>query len=218
MEDNNGTITLYLADDHTLVRQGIAALITRLNDISVVGESGEGLKVVEQVVQLKPRVVVLDLSMPGLNGLDVCKQLSRKAKGTAILILTMHAEEEFIARALENGASGYMLKEAAADQLAEAVRAVARGDLYLGTGVPRGVLGRLTNGADSDPYNSLTIREREVLQLIAEGKTNRDIAEMFQLSVKTVDTHRAHLMRKLSIHDQTSLVKFAIRRGIVQIH
>ena len=216
--ENNGTITLFLADDHTLVRQGIAALITRSDDIRVVGECGEGLKVVEQVMHLKPDVVVLDLSMPGLNGLDVCKQLARKAKGTAILILTMHAEEEFIVRALENGASGYMLKEAAADQLTEAVRTVARGDLYLGTGVPRGVLGRLTNGTDADPYNRLTIREREVLQLVAEGKTNRDIATMLDLSVKTVDTHRAHLMRKLDIHDQTSLVKFAIRRGIVQVH
>jgi DNA-binding NarL/FixJ family response regulator len=216
--ENDGTITLFLADDHTLVRQGIAALIARSDDIRVIGDGGEGLKVVEQVVRLKPHVVVLDLSMPGLNGLDVCKQLARKAKGTAILILTMHAEEEFIVRALENGASGYMLKEAAADQLAEAVRAVARGDLYLGTGVPRGVLSRLTSGAAADPYNSLTIREREVLQLIAEGKTNRDIATMLDLSVKTVDTHRAHLMRKLNIHDQTSLVKFAIRRGIVQVH
>jgi len=213
----NTTISLFLADDHTLVRQGIAALVNQTSDLRVVGECGDGLKVVEEVLKTKPDVVILDLSLPGLNGLDVCRQLSRKAKGTAILVVTMHTEEEFIVRALESGASGYLIKEAAADQLNEAVRSVSRGDLYLGPGVPRGVLARLTAGADADPYNRLTVREREVLQLIAEGKTNRHIAKILQLSVKTVDTHRAHLMRKLNIHDQTTLVKYAIRRGIVQV-
>jgi DNA-binding NarL/FixJ family response regulator len=212
------TINLFLADDHTLVRQGITALLTKTPDICVIGECGDGLKVVEEVLALKPDVVVLDLQMPGLNGTEICRQLTKKAKGTAVLVLTMFAEEEFIVRALENGASGYLLKEAAADQLTEAIRTVARGDLYLGPGVPRGILGRLTAGGNNaDPYNQLTTREREVLQLIAEGRTNRDIAEVLKLSVKTVDTHRAHLMRKLNIHDQTTLVKFAIRRGIVQV-
>ncbi len=210
-------ISLFLADDHTLVRQGIAAIINQGDDMEVVGECGDGLKVTEEVLQTKPDVLILDLTMPGLNGLDICRQLSRKAKGTAILVVTMHADEEFIVRALENGASGYLIKDAAAEQLAEAVRTVARGDLYLGPGVPRAVLGRLTAGPDADPYNRLTARERQVLQLIAEGKTNRHIAEMLDLSVKTVDTHRAHLMRKLDIHDQTTLVKYAIRRGIVQM-
>jgi len=210
-------IGLFLADDHTLVRQGIAAIISQAEDMEVVGECGDGLKVTEQVLQAKPDVLILDLTMPGLNGLEICRQLSRKAKGTAILVVTMHADEEFIVRALENGASGYLIKDAAAEQLAEAVRTVARGDLYLGPGVPRAVLSRLTGGRDADPYNRLTARERQVLQLIAEGKTNRDIAEMLKLSVKTVDTHRAHLMRKLDIHDQTTLVKYAIRRGIVDV-
>lgn len=211
-------IKLFLADDHTLVRQGIAALVARAADMRVVGECGDGLNVVAQVLRSKPDVVILDLTMPGMNGLDVCRQLSRKARRAAILVVTMHAEEEFIVRALENGASGYLIKEAAADQLAEAVRTVARGDLYLGPGVPRGVLARLTGGPGADPYNQLTARERQVLQLIAEGKTNRECAKILKLSVKTVDTHRAHLMRKLDIHDQTSLVKYAIRRGIVQVH
>jgi DNA-binding NarL/FixJ family response regulator len=210
-------IGLFLADDHTLVRQGIAALVNQTPDMRVVGECGDGLKVVEEVLKSKPDVVVLDLTLPGLNGLDVCRQLTRKAKGIAVLVVTMHVEEEFIVRSLESGASGYLIKEAAADQLAEAVRTVARGDLYLGPGVPRAVLSRLTAGPDADPYNRLTVREREVLQLIAEGKTNRRVAEILDLSVKTVDTHRAHLMRKLDIHDQTSLVKYAIRRGIVQV-
>ncbi|HET6428312.1 MAG TPA: response regulator transcription factor [Phycisphaerae bacterium] len=208
-------IRLFLADDHTLVREGIAALIEREPDLSVIGQCGDGLKVVEEVLKVRPDVVVLDLAMPGLNGTDICRQLSRKARKMPVLILTMYADEEFIVRALENGAAGYLVKEAAGDQLAEAVRTVARGDLYLGPGVPRNVLSRLAAGTKSDPYNKLTPREREVLQLIAEGKTNRNIAEVLGLSVKTVDTHRAHLMRKLGIHDQTTLVKFALRRGIV---
>jgi DNA-binding NarL/FixJ family response regulator len=140
--------------------------------------------------------------------------LSRRQKNVAILVLTMHAEEEFVVRALESGASGYLLKEAAAEQLAEAVHTVAAGKVYLGPGVSRSVLNKLVNGKGSDPYNQLTARERQVLQLIA----NRTISEMLGLSVKTVDTHRARMMRKLDIHDQTNLVKYAIRRGIVSIH
>lgn len=211
-------ITVFLADDHTLVRQGIAALVSKNPDVKVVGQCGDGLKVVEQVLAARPNVVVLDLQMPGLNGLDICRQLSRKAKGAGILVLTMHADEEFIIQALENGASGYLLKEAAADQLNEALLAVAAGQLYLGPGVPSSVLNRLAQGKGSDPYNTLTARERQVLQLIAEGKTDREIAPILGLSVKTVDTHRAHAMRKLGLHDQTALVKFALRRGIVHLH
>ena len=212
------TITIFLADDHTMFREGLAALVAREDRIRVVGQCGDGLKVFEQVRQLQPDVVVLDISMSGLNGLDICRQLSRRQKNVAILVLTMHAEEEFVVRALESGASGYLLKEAAAEQLAEAVHTVAAGKVYLGPGVSRSVLNKLVNGKGSDPYNQLTARERQVLQLIAEGKTNRTISEMLGLSVKTVDTHRARMMRKLDIHDQTNLVKYAIRRGIVSIH
>lgn len=211
-------IGLFLADDHTLVREGIAALLSSHLDLTVVGECGDGLRVVDEVIKTKPDVVLLDLSMPGLNGLDICKQLTRKCKATAVLVVTMHTDEEFIVRSLENGAAGYIIKEAAADQLADAIRTVARGDLYLGPGVPRSVLGRLTAGRKNDPYSKLTARERQVLQLIAEGKTNRTIAKVLTLSVKTVDTHRAHLMRKLGIHDQTTLVKYALKKGIVQLH
>ncbi len=210
-------IRVFLADDHTLVREGIAVLIGAAEDMEVVGQCGDGLKVAAEVLRTKPTVVVLDLTMPGMNGLDICRQLQRRAKGVGVLVLTMHTDEEFIVRALENGASGYLVKEAAADQLAEAVRTVARGELYLGPRVPKTVLHRLTAGGGEDPYNKLTARERQVLQLIAEGKTNRQVAEVLGLSVKTVDTHRAHLMRKLGIHDQTTLVKYALKRGIVQL-
>ena len=213
----NDQILVYLADDHAMVREGLAALVGSDKEIRVVGQCGDGLKVVEEVRTLKPDVLILDITMPGLNGLDVCREISRKAPGTAILILTMHDDEQFIAKALENGASGYLLKEAAAGQLNEAVHAVAKGQLFLGPGIPRGVLQRIGQGTD-DPYDQLTIRERQVLQSIAEGKTNRQIADELKLSIKTVDTHRSHLMRKLDIHDQTSLVKYAIRKGIVTLH
>jgi len=207
-------VTVFIADDHAMVREGLAALVARDPTITVVGQCGDGLKVVEQVLALKPNVVILDISMPGLNGLDVCRELTRKAKGSAVLILTMHDNEQFVARSLEYGASGYLLKEAAAEQLAEAVHAVARGELYLGPHIPKSALQRIGR-SDGDPYEKLTTRERQVLQLIAEGKTNRQIAEELSVAVKTVDTHRSRLMRKLNIHDQTTLVKYALRKGIV---
>lgn len=211
----NGTISLFLADDHVLVCQGIAALLAKQPDMTVVGHCGDGLKVVDEVMRTKPDVVVLDLQMPGLHGVDICRQITRKAKHTAVLVLTMHADEEFIVQALENGACGYMLKEAAFDQLVEAVRTVAHGNLYLGAGVPRGVLSRLTEAKRDDPYNRLTPRERQVLHLIAEGKTSKKIAGMLSLSPKTVDTHRAHLMAKLDIHDLATLVKYAMKKKLL---
>jgi len=210
-------ITVFIADDHEMVREGLAALVANDPNIRVVGHCGDGLAVVEQVQKLRPKVVILDITMPRLNGLDICRELSRKVNGTAVLILTMHDEEQFIARALENGASGYLVKEAAGGQLKEAVHAVAQGDLYLGPGISRNVL-QLISTKNKDPYDSLTTRERQVLQLIAEGKTNRQIAEELNLAVKTIDTHRSNLMRKLGIHDQTNLVKYAIRKGIVRLH
>jgi DNA-binding NarL/FixJ family response regulator len=210
-------ITIFLADDHAMVREGLAALVGREADFHIVGQCGEGLKVVEQVMACCPDVLVLDIMMPGLNGLDICRELTRKTKGLAVLILSMYEDEQFIARALEYGASGYVLKESAALQLAEAIRAVARGELFLGPGIPRTVLDHLADGS-GDPYESLTTRERQVLQCVAEGKTNRQVAEELGLAVKTIDTHRMRLMRKLNIHDQTSLVKFAVRRGLVALH
>jgi DNA-binding NarL/FixJ family response regulator len=209
-------ITVFLADDHAMVREGLAALVSEDDRIQVVGQTGDGLRVTEEIRRLSPRVVLLDVTMPGLNGLDVCREISRKFKDTAVLILTMHDDEQFIATALENGASGYILKEGAADELCEAVRKVAQGELCLGTGVPKSAVLRAVRGND-DPYNRLTTRERQVLQLIAEGKTNRAIADELGLAVKTIDTHRSRLMRKLGIHDQTSLVKYALRRGIISL-
>ena len=208
-------IGVFLVDDHAMVREGLAALVAGQEDIAVVGQCGDGSEVVKEVTRLQPDVVLLDIVLPGLNGLEICRQLARRARKVGVLILTMHNDEEFIARALEYGARGYLLKDSAADRLAEAIRADARRQLYLGPGVPKKVLQRIGQ-VQADPYEQLTAREREVLQLIAEGMTNRRIAKQLRLSVKTVDTHRARLMRKLDIHDQTTLVKYAISKGMVR--
>lgn len=208
--------TVFLADDHTMVRQGLAALVDQEKDLQVVGQCGNGLKVLDQLVGRKPRVAVLDIGMPGLNGLDICREVNEKLPSTGILILTMHDEEQFVVEALENGARGYLLKESAAGLLPEAIRHVASGQVYLGPGVPEEALGQVGN-EDCDKYQQLTSRERQVLQLIAEGKTNRTIADQLNLAVKTVDTHRTRLMRKLDIHNQTDLVKYALRRGIISL-
>lgn len=208
-------ITVFLADDHAMVREGLAAMLTKHDDIQIVGQCGDGLKVVDEVLRICPDVIVLDIMMPGLNGLDICRELTRKVKSVGVLILSMCEDEQFIAKGLEYGASGYLLKESAARQLVEAVRAVARGELFLGPGIPRSVLDYMSD--TGDPYETLTTRERQVLQAVAEGKTNRLIAEQLGLAVKTVDTHRMRMMRKLGIHDQTNLVKYAVRRGLVSL-
>jgi len=210
-------IGVYIADDHAILREGLAALVARESDIHIVGQTGDGLAVVGQVADLRPDVAVVDIGMPGLNGLDVCRELTRKVKQTAVLILTMESDEEFIVAALENGAAGYLTKDAASQQLSEAIRAVARGELYLAPGLSSKILARL-GSRGSDPYDALTTRERQVLQMIAESKTNRQIADSLDIAIKTVDTHRTRLMKKLDIHDQTSLVKFAIRKGIIRVN
>ncbi len=207
-------ITVLLADDHTMVRQALSAVVSRESDIAVVAECGTGLETLEAVKRLRPAVAVLDIHMPGLNGLDTCRELTRRFRDVAILILTMYGDEEFIRRALENGASGYLQKDAAADQLPQAIRTVAQGETYLGPGIPSSVLHSF-GARRGDPYDSLTPREKQVLQLIAEGRTNREAAEILGIAMRTVDTHRTRLMKKLNIHDQQGLILYAIKRGII---
>ena len=220
-EGSNGgesdSVTIYLADDHAVVREGLASLLGGDGGrFTIIGQTGDGLAVLADVKRLKPQVVVLDITMPGLNGLDVCRDIVKRCDCTNVLILSMHSDPQFIVRAIEYGARGYLLKESATTQLREAVSAVACGELYLGPGVPRDILEQVTKSHE-DPYERLTSRERQVLQMIAEGKINRKIAKKLGLSVKTVDTHRMRLMNKLDIHDQISLVKYALRKGIVII-
>jgi DNA-binding NarL/FixJ family response regulator len=199
-----------------MVRQALAEMIAKEPDFEVVGQCGDGLRVIDQVLAVQPDILILDIGMSGLNGLDICREVTRRLRNLLVLILSMHDDEEFVVRALENGAAGYLTKDANNEQLIEALRAVSRGEIYLAPGLGKDVLSRIGHGR-SDPYESLTTRERQVLQLIAEGRTNRDIADALGLAVKTVDTHRTRLMRKLSIHDQTTLVKFALRKGIIRL-
>lgn len=209
-------VAVFLADDHNVVRQALAELIARDGRFDVIGQCGQALKVVEQVRQLKPDVLVLDISMPGLNGLDICREVTRKARQVKVLILSMLGDEEIVVKALESGAAGYILKDADNDELLEAIAAVARGERYLGPGISAAVFHRLGRGGE-DPYDRLSLRERQVLQLICEGRTTRKAAEVLGLAAKTVDTHRTRLMHKLGIHDQKALVKYALRKGIVTL-
>ncbi len=207
-------IRVFLADDHAMVREGIAALVAKNPGFEVAGQCSSGLDVLPMVLDTKPEVLVLDITMPGLNGLDICREVTRKAKGTAVLILTIHDDEQFVARAIKYGASGFLPKDAASEELIEALQTVSKGGVYFGKGISFEVLKRLRQDRP-DPHDTLTKRECQVLRLIAEGKTSRQIAEGFGVALKTVDTHRSRLMHKLNIHDQTALVKYAIRRGII---
>ena len=213
---NEHSIGVFLADDHAMVREGLAALLGREDGLHVVGQCGDGLEVTRLVGQTGPDVVVLDIMMPGLNGLEICRVLKRKNKNLPVLILTMYDDEQFISRALEYGATGFLAKETASVKLGDAIRTVARGGIYLDPNIQENVLERIKHSVNGS-YDRLTTRERQVLQGIAEGKTNRQTAEDLDLAVKTVDSHRHNLMQKLNIHDQTGLVKYALRMGLVSL-
>jgi DNA-binding NarL/FixJ family response regulator len=210
-------ITVFLADDHKVLRDGLVMLLEVDPKISVIGQCPNGLEVVEHIRRLKPDVVVLDITLPGLSGLDVCKELAKEAPQTAVIMLTMHSHDEFVIEALRNGAIGYLLKDVAADEVIAAIHAAARGEMYLATGVNKDVLTKL-NGDDIDPYAQLTSREKQVFLLIVEGRTSRQISDELSITPKTVDAHRHNLMHKLDIHKQTELVKFAVRRGIITLN
>jgi len=210
-------VRVFLADDHAMVREGLAALVNTDPAMEVVGQCGDGREVLPQVQQIRLDVLILDITMPGLNGLDVCQEVTLKCKGIAVLILTVHNNEQFVTRALQHGASGYLIKDAIGEQLLKAIKTVHRGELYLDQSIPKNVIRRA--GCDqADPYDQLTLREKQVLLLVAEGKTTRQIADDLGLSFKTIDTHRCNMMHKLKIHDQYALLKFALRRGIVALN
>jgi DNA-binding NarL/FixJ family response regulator len=211
-------IRVLLADDHTLVRAGIRSLLKGLENVEVVGEAGDGQEAVRLAESLRPDVVLLDVGMPGLNGLDVAARLVTHDASIRVLILSMHTSEEYVLRALRAGCAGYLLKGSAVAELEIAVRAVARGETYLSPAVSKHVMDdyvRRTGGA-TDPIDALTPRQREVLQLVAEGNTSKDIADRLGLSFKTVEAHRAQIMERLGLHDVAGLVRFAMRMGLVR--
>ena len=210
-------VRVLLADDHTLVRAGLRKLLESMPNITVVGEAGDGLALLALADELQPHVVLMDIAMPGLNGIDATARLTRAWPDVHVLILSMHQNEEYVRRALRHGAAAYLLKDAAPMELDQAIVAVLRGETYLSPAVSRGVVSdyvqRLRN--EDQPSQVLTPRQREVLQLIAEGLSTKEIARRLELSVKTVDTHRSQLMKQLDIHDVASLVRYAMKVGLV---
>lgn len=205
---------ILLADDHQIVRQGFKALLEQAG-FTVVGEATNGRQAVELAGRLKPDIAVLDLVMPLLNGLDAGRQILSLDQGIRVILLTMHTEEYQIVAALRAGIRGYLLKTQAAEDLVQAIREVQRGEVYLSPGVSRVLVEGYVSrpGAEAQP---LTAREREVLQLVAEGKTSKEIASLLDLSVKTAESYRSRIMEKLDIHDTAGLVRYAIRHGFIE--
>lgn len=224
-EHDAGAIRVLLADDHDILRDGLRALLSMAPDVTVVGEARTGGEAVVEAERLRPQVVLMDVSMPQLDGVEACRRIRQQAPEVRVLFLTMHESEEYFFRALQAGAAGYIIKRTAAADLLAAVRAVARGESFLSPSLAhalvtefaeRGTRPRATTAeTTSDSYETLTSREREVLKLVGEGNTNQEIADRLHISIKTVQTHRAAVMEKLELRDVTHLVRYAVRRGLV---
>jgi DNA-binding NarL/FixJ family response regulator len=210
-----------LAEDHTIVRKGLHALLDAEAAIEVIGEAQDGREALAKAEQLRPDVVVMDITMPGLNGLEATRLIKKRFPEVKVLILTVHSDEEYIRQILRAGASGYLVKQAAPHELTSAIQAVQRGESYLSPSVSKKVVEEYVRhaagAAEEDSCERLTDREREVLQLIAEGSSTRDIAEMLHMSVKTAESHRARVMRKLDIHSTAELTQYAIRKGVISL-
>jgi DNA-binding NarL/FixJ family response regulator len=211
-------IRVLLADDHSLMRAGLRALIKEMPGVAVAGEAEDGAEALRMIGELEPDVALLDISMPRLNGLEVAARASKEHPRTRIVILSMHAYEEYVHRALLAGAAGYLLKNAGEGELEQALRTVARGQTWLSPGISRTVVDALSRGQKraAGPFEILSTRQREILQLIAEGRSSKEIAQHLDVSLKTVESHRTELMDRLGIHGIAGLVRYAIRAGIVR--
>jgi two-component system response regulator NreC len=214
-------ISLILADDHAVVRSGLRMLLEAQPDIEILAEAESGIEAIEQVRAYRPTVILMDIQMPEISGIEATKEIRKFAPETAILALTMHEDDQYFFEMLQAGASGYVPKRAAPDELLRAIRTVARGEVFLypslATRLVKDYLEQADRGDEPAGYDELTPREREVLILIAEGLSNAEIAEELVISVKTVDRHRENIMHKLNMHSRIDLVKYAIRTGLIDL-
>ena len=212
-------IRILLADDHTLIRGGLRLTIEQHADLAVVGEAEDGRQAVALAASLKPDVAVLDIGMPNLNGIEAAKQITQGAPGPAVIVLSMHRDETYILRALKAGVRGYLLKDSAESDLVRAIRAVAEGKSFFSPAVSKVLLEdymrKLQRTGAEDSYDLLTPREREILQMVAEGKSNKEVAAILNLSVHTVETHRSNTMEKLKLKSLPELILYAVRKGII---
>lgn len=210
-------IRVLLADNHTLVRAGLRAILQNIEGIQVVAEAGDGLEALRLIEDHQPDVVLMDIAMPQMNGLEATARVVKEFPDVRVIILSMHASEEYVLQALRNGAMGYVLKDAGIGELELAVKASFQGDIYLSPAVSKHVITNYLQrvGDESSTQAQLTSRQREILQLIAEGRTTKEIAQLLFISAKTVETHRMQLMKRLNIYDVAGLVRYAIRMGLV---
>jgi DNA-binding NarL/FixJ family response regulator len=207
---------LLVADDHGIMRGGLRLLLDRQPDMEVVAEAADGIEAVEMALRERPDICILDVSMPRMTGLQATVEIRTHAPEIAVLVLSMHDDERYLFEALQAGAAGYVLKREADQALVEAVRAVSRGEPFLTNAAERSLIREWMDDESSGPAEPLTLREREVLKLIAEAHTNREIGELLHLAEKTVESHRANLLRKLGMRDRVELVRYAIRRGLIE--
>jgi len=213
-------VRILLADDHTLVRQGLRKLLEERPDWEVIAEAGDGREAVRLAEQHKPDVAILDVAMPLLNGIEATRQITRRTPATRVLVLSMHADEAYVTQILQAGATGYLLKDSADVDLVKAVGEAARGKSFFSPAIARVMLDdyvrQLADKGVTDRYDALSEREREIFQLIAEAKTNKEIAALLNVSPSTVETHRAHIMEKLDLHSAAEIVLYAVRRGVIR--
>jgi DNA-binding NarL/FixJ family response regulator len=214
------SVRILLADDHKLLRQTLRRFLESEDEFELVGEAGDGRQALEAVAKLQPDILLLDIMMPGLNGLEVTRRVRQDFPDTRVLVLSMHPEKAYVVKALQNGASGYVVKQADVTDLIDGVRAVARGERYVSPRISHlaiEALERELATATFDPYETLSTREREVFQLVAEGCTSPEVGARLYISTRTVETHRANISRKLGVRNQTELLRFAIERGLIEV-
>jgi len=208
-------LRVLVADDHTIVRQGLVSILKAAGEFEVVAEAGDGHEAVDKALQTRPDVVVLDITMPRLNGLEAARRIHKAVPGARLLVLTMHEEEEYVLKMVRAGVSGYLVKDGAASELVAALRALGEGKGYFGPQASKALAEgyQADTPVAEDPYSRLTDREREVYQLLVEGSTNAQVADILCISAKTVDNHRTHLMEKLGVHNTVALLRFAAKHG-----